>query len=72
MSLSNADSSTEPERKTHMLVLALMIPLMLLAVAIATVPVIAAMVREDRERRAALAAQRTEARVQRRAYPEAA
>lgn len=56
-----------------MLTLALMIPFMVLGVAVAVVPLIVAMLREDKERRAALAAGHAPVDfAQRDAYPEAA
>jgi len=55
-----------------MVVLAFMVPLMVLAVAIATVPIVVSMLREDRGRRAALSASPASVRIERRRLPEAA
>ena len=54
-----------------MVVLAFMVPLMVLALAIATVPVVVSMLREDKERRAALSASPADVWMERR-LPEAA
>ena len=55
-----------------MVVLAIMIPLMVLALGIATVPIVVTMLREDRARRAELVRAVTAARFEREHLAEAA